>query len=64
MLKFLVNYLGGQQQRVIIENYNQIQKTFCQVSPRFDFGSPPIVLFINDMADGIDCNTNLAFYAI
>ena len=64
MLKFLVSYLGGRQQRVIIENVTSTSKDVLSGVPQGSILGPLLfVLFINDMADGIDCNTNLALYA-
>ena len=40
MLKFLVNYLCGRQQCVIIENVTSTPKKFCQVSPKAQFWVP------------------------
>ena len=64
MLKFLVNYLCGRQQCVIIENVTSTSKeVFSDVLQGSILGPILFVLFINDMADGIDCNTDLALYA-
>ena len=64
MLKFLVNYLCGRQQCVIIENVKSSLKTVLSGVPQGSILGPILfVLFINDMADGIDCNTDLALYA-
>ena len=64
MLKFLINYLSGRQQCVIIENVTSTSKNVLSGVPQGSILGPILfVLFINDMADGIDCNTDLALYA-
>ena len=64
MLKFLVNYLGGRQQCVIIENVKSSSKNVLSGVPQGSILGPILfILFINDMAEGIDCNTNLILYA-
>ena len=64
MLKFLVNYLSGRQQCVTIENVKSSSKNVLSGVPQGSILGPILfVLFINDIADGIDCDTNLALYA-
>ena len=64
MLKFLMNYLSGRQQCVIIENIKSSSMNVLSGVPQGSILGPILfLLFINDLAEGIDSDTNLDLYA-
>ena len=63
-MKFLRNYLCGCKQCVTVENFKSSEKDVVSNVPQGSILGPiPFVLFINDMPQGIDHDSNLALYA-
>ena len=64
LLKFLVNYLSGREQCVVIGNSKSDTKTVLSGVPQGSIIGPILfVLFINDMHEGLSQGTDLALYA-
>ena len=63
-MKFLRNYLCGRKQCVTVENFKSSEKDVVSNVPQGSILGPiPFVLFINDMPQGIDHDSNLPLYA-
>ena len=59
-----MNYLSNRKQCVIIENIKSSSNNVLSGVPKGSILGPILfILFINDLAEGIDCDTNLALYA-
>ena len=64
LLKFLANYLSEREQCVVIGNSKSDTKPVLSGVPQGSIIGPILfVLFINDLAEGLSSNTDLALYA-
>lgn len=64
LLKFIMNYLQGREQSVIIDNCVSTSKPVLSGVPQGSIIGPILfVLFINDLSDGLSPGTGLALYA-
>ena len=64
LLKFFVNYLQGRRQRVVLENAESECTNVLSGVPQGSILVPLLfLLFINDIYNGIDKDTNIGLYA-
>ena len=64
LLKFIVNYLSGREQCVVLDGIKSSQKMVLSGVPQgYILGPILFVLFINDMPQNLSSDTNLALYA-
>ena len=64
LLRFISNYLKDRTQRVVLENCYSTTKPVNSGVPQGSILGPILfLLFINDIADGIDAKTNISLFA-
>ena len=64
LLGFLVNYLKGRTQSVVLGNSKSSSKAVVSGVPQGSILGPTLfVLFLNDITNGLNDNTNILMYA-